>query len=80
MQPFDISLIPHTSDVNISFLNGENAVISSHITEKKTIYTLIFKTDEAVSLTDAVNTFLTSEYFSDDLEKVQGALFLNKSA
>lgn len=35
--PFDISKNPHNIAVHMSFLKGENAEISSHITEKKTM-------------------------------------------
>lgn len=80
IQPFDISQRPHISDVNMSFLNGENAVMSSHITEKNTIYTLIFTIDDAVSLTEAVNALLFTVLSNNVIEKVHGALFLNSSA
>ena len=51
----EISSIPHIIAVHISFLNGENAVTSSQITEKKTMYIVIFIKDCEDSLTDNVN-------------------------
>ncbi len=58
--PFETSTVPHNMAVKTSFLNGENAIISSHITEKKTMYPPIIIDDIADSLTDVVNGFLTS--------------------
>lgn len=79
MQPFDISLIPQIIDVTTSFLNGENAVISSHITEKNTIYTVIFTIADAVSLTEVVNELLAIVFSHDIFDRLRGTFFLNKS-
>lgn len=78
--PFDISKKPHSIAVHMSFLKGENAEISSHITEKNTIYTVIFINETEDSLTEEVKELNSFELYKFVFVTENGIFFLQLNA
>lgn len=64
----------------MSFLKGENAEISSHITEKNTIYTVIFINETEDSLTEEVKEFNSFELYKFVFVTENGIFFLQLNA
>ena len=64
----------------MSFLKGENAEISSQITEKNTINTVIFINETEDSLTEEVKEFNSFELYKFVFVTENGIFFLQLNA